>query len=168
MSPSTHSSDRSASYPTATEDRVAAPAPVAGVRRFQWRPSRWMMFALLLLAVLAPLAIIDSALPRAVAWPAAVAALAHGAWLARREWSQSGRLLVVPTGLDPVTLDGKALDEVQVHWRGPLAFVRWRRDRNRSGHLAWWPDILPAGQRRELKLAMQAREAARPPGTMAP
>ncbi len=127
-----------------------------------------MVGVLLALTLLTPLAVLHSGLPRILAWPVCAAALCHAAWLARREWSQPMRLLVVPTGVDPVTLDGRALDEVQVQWRGPLAFLRWRDDRKRVRHLAWWPDTLPAALRRELKLAMQARKAARPSRSMAP
>ena len=44
--------------------------------------------------------------------------------------------------------------------RGPLAFLHWR-DRHGHRHRAsFWPDTLPAGMRRELKIAMQRREAA--------
>lgn len=127
-----------------------------------------MVCALLALTLFAPLAVLQSELPRVIAWPLCMAALGYGAWLTRREWSQPMRVLVVPTGVDPVTLDGRVLDHVLVQWRGPLAFLRWREDQMRAGHLAWWPDTLPAARRRELKLAMQAREAARPPGSMAP
>lgn len=127
-----------------------------------------MIGALLALALLAPLAILQSALPWGLAWPAAAAALAYGAWLARRACLQPMQDLVVPTGVDPVTLDGRVLDDVRVQWRGPLAFLRWRDDAGRTRHLAWWPDTLPARHRRELKLAMQARKAARPHGSMAP
>lgn len=156
--------------------------------RFPWRPSRWVLGALLALTLLAPLAVLQSALPRGLAWPASVVALGYGVWLLRREASQAARLVLVPTGIVPVTLldlgldgmhlegaqlegpqfEGRELDDVQLCWRGPLAFLRWSDDRKRTRHLVWWPDTLPATQRRELKLAMQAREAARPRASMAP
>ena len=127
-----------------------------------------MISALLMLAIVAPVATLGSEMPRWLAWPLGAAAFAYGAWLAWRESSMTGRTLVFPPAFEPVTIDGHAVDDVQLHWRGPLAFVRWRDGQARIRRLAWWPDTLLAGQRRELKLAMQAREAAHPSISVAP
>src|SRR5687767_14136381 len=51
----------------------------------EWRPSRWLIAAILLLASLAAFSAIASEMPRTWAWPLAIAALAYGAWLAGRE-----------------------------------------------------------------------------------
>ncbi len=168
MTHSTHLSDTSVSCPQPADGLHAVSTPRAFVGRFQWRPSRWMVCALLALMLLAPLAVLQSGLPRILAWPVCAGALGYAAELTRRECSQARRLVVVPTGAGPVTVDGRAIEDVQVQWRGPLAFLRWNDENARAGYLAWWPDTLPAARRRELKLAMQAREAARPAGSMAP
>jgi toxin CptA len=68
----------------------------------------------------------------------------------------------------PVTLDGEPLEYVQLQWRGPLAFLRWRASHGGGGHLDWWPDTLPAVQRRELRLAVERRPDALQAASMAP
>ena len=127
-----------------------------------------MIGALLILGIVAPVATLGSEMPRWLAWPLGAAAFAYGAWLARCESSRPHQALVFPPAFEPVTIDGHAVDDVQLHWRGPLAFLCWRGKDTRIRRLAWWPDTLPAGQRRELKLAMQAREAAHPSLSVAP
>ncbi len=128
--------------------------------RLDWRPSRWLIGALLLLGLLAAFSVLVSEMPRLLAWPSAVAALAGSIWRACREWRKPARAFVFPGDDRPVLLDGEAV-EAQVQWRGPLAFVRWRSRDGRSGHLAWWPDTLPAARRRELRLAAKATAGAR-------
>ena len=134
--------------------------------RIPWRPSRWVVGALALLAVLAPFAVLASEMPRLAAWPlAGVAAFAglRAAWReARRPW----RLLALAsadgtgsadadarsTGATGATLDGEPLAEAALSWRGPLAFLRWQDACGRRGRLSWWPDTLPPAERRVLKL----------------
>jgi toxin CptA len=57
---------------------------VSAACRFELRPSRWTTAALLALAALAPFAALQSAMPRAAAWPLAAVAAILGLWLARR------------------------------------------------------------------------------------
>jgi toxin CptA len=121
-----------------------------------------------LLAVLAPWAVLASEMPRPAAWPLAGIACASGLWLARREARKPARLLSWPSGDAPVLLDGEPLRQAELHWRGPLAFLRWRGHGGRAGRLDWWPDTLPAAQRRELRLAARARATAQPAASMAP
>ena len=103
------------------------------------------------LVVLAPLSLIASDLPRAVAWPLAVAATAWAIIDARRYRSMAVRQLTIPAGRGAATCDGERIDGLRAHWR----------DRHGHRHRAsFWPDTLPAGMRRELKIAMQRREAA--------
>jgi toxin CptA len=117
--------------------------------------------ALLLLAMLAPFAVLASEMPRAVAWPLACVAAVSGLHAALREARRPARLLALPPGArtgDPgggpggATLDGEPLAEAVLSWRGPLAFLRWRDAAGRHGRLSWWPDTLPAAERRVLKL----------------
>jgi len=120
--------------------------------RIDWRPSRWLLAALLLMALAAPLAVLASGVPRLAAWPLALAAAGQGLWLARREARRPRRSLLF-------TADGRLLvDEAEAHavdlqWRGPLAFLAWQDADGRRARLAWWPDTLPARWRRELRLA---------------
>jgi toxin CptA len=121
--------------------------------RLEWRPSRWLLSALLALTLAAPLAVLASELPRHAAWPLAVAAGIHGLRLMWREHRRVRPVLVFPGGDAPVEVDAVAVDGVTVSWRGPLAFVSWRDGQGRTHRLSWWPDTLPAASRRELRLA---------------
>jgi toxin CptA len=60
------------------------------------------------------------------------------------------------------------MGDVQVQWRGPLAFLWWRDGKGRRQRLQGWPDNLAAAARRELRLAMAARVPARSPRSVAP
>ena len=71
--------------------------------RSDWRPSAILRGALVVLGLLAGLSLLASDLPRAFAWPAAIAGAGWGAWLARREarrppialaWRADGALFV--------------------------------------------------------------------------
>jgi toxin CptA len=124
--------------------------------------------ALIALGLLSACSVLASEMPRAMAWPLAVVAAGYGGWLARREQRRPPRQLLCPVGDMPVTLDGEPLQRVQLSWRGPLAFLRWRTKGGDAGHLGWWPDTLSALQRRELRLAVQRRPAAQPVASMAP
>jgi toxin CptA len=124
--------------------------------------------AQLFLALSAPCAVLGSEMPPMAAWPLAVVACAHGLWLARREARKPVRRLLWPAGDASITLDGEPLQRAELHWRGPLAFLRWRGHGGRDGRLDWWPDTLPPAQRRELRLAVRARATAQPVASMAP
>jgi toxin CptA len=136
--------------------------------RLEWRPSLWPLVVLAALIVLAPFAVLVSEMPRGVAWPLALAASTYGGWLFRREQRKPSRMFVFSRDDAPVLLDGEAVDEVTVHWRGPLAFVRWRDADGCVHRLAWWPDTLPPARRRELRLAAPTPMAAPDAASMAP
>jgi toxin CptA len=72
-------------------------------------------------------AIFGSEMPRLLAWPLAVIAAGHAAWLARRESRRSRCELVWPMDAEPM-IDGHVLEQVQLHLHGPLAFLHWRDD----------------------------------------
>ena len=120
--------------------------------RLEWRSSRWVTGALSLLAVLAPLSVLASDMPRPLAWPLAGLAAGWGLLAARRERRRPPRVLLLSPAPGQATLDGVPLAEATLAWRGPLAFLRWRDAAGRRGRLAWWPDTLPPAQRRVLKL----------------
>ncbi|WP_369939049.1 hypothetical protein [Xanthomonas medicagonis] len=144
-------------------------SPPSAPCRLEWRPSRWLLAALALLSLLAPLSVLGSDMPRPWAWPVAALAALYAALLLRREARRAPRVLLLPPqGAVAASLDGQPLQDLQVHWRGPLAFVRWRDAQGRTARLAWWPDTLPPPARRELRLAAQARAASSAPPQMAP
>ena len=140
--------------------------------RLEWRPSLWLLAALLILSLLAPLSVLGSDLPRALAWPLAMAAGAYGLWLVRCEAGRTKRLLVLGGARDPGgpldTLDGRPLQACHIAWRGPLAFIHMIDRDGRNERLAWWPDTLPPPLRRELRLAAAARAASRRDRPVAP
>jgi len=128
--------------------------------RFDWRPSRRLTAALCALALLAPLSLFASDLPLALAWPCALLAAGCGGVEARRHAAQPPRTLCIPAGAGEARCDGARMDALCVRWRGPLVFLHWRGSDGRLHRLAFWPDTLDAAGRRELRLAMQRREAA--------
>ena len=132
-----------------------------------WRPSRWLLAALVLLTLLAPIAILASEMPRIAAWPLAVVACAYGTVLVRREVRRPARMLCF-AGNGRVEVDGEGVDGFELAWRGPLAFARWRDTDGRMQRLAWWPDTLPPAARRELRLAAPETGPARRAASMAP
>jgi toxin CptA len=136
--------------------------------RIEWRPSRWLLAALALIAILAAFSLFESQLPRWLAWALAPLVLGYAAWTIRREARRPVREFVFPGNASPVLLDGRPVEGVSVHWRGPLAFVRWRGRDGRAGRLGWWPDTLPPAQRRELRLAAGAGDVSRNGRGMAP
>ncbi len=123
---------------------------------------------LCLLAILAPVSLLVSDLPRRVAWPVAVITLGYGAWLMRRESRKPSHEIVIRDAGARVDIDGVQVDEFLVDWRGVLAFARWRDPQGRVRRLAWWPDTLPADARRELRLAALVETSPRDPASMAP
>jgi len=135
--------------------------------RLQWRPSRWLRAALLALTVLAAFSILASEMPRAAAWPLALAALGHGALLFLRERGRPPREFLL-RGVAAPTVDGVPVADFDLHWRGPFAFAAWRDADGRRQRAAWWPDTLAPAQRRELRLAAPSPPAARRRRSMAP
>ena len=127
--------------------------------RLDWRPSRWLVLALLALGMLAALSVMASEMPAIFAIPLAVLAAGEGVRLARREARRPMRTLVIATD-GRAMLDGEAIDDLHVHWRGPWAFARFREANGRRGRLAWWPQMLSPRDRRELRLAVPVIQAA--------
>jgi len=135
--------------------------------RLERRASPLLTCTLPLLGLAASLAVLASEMPRAAAWPLALAALAYGAWLARREARRpAAELVIAADGRSMV--DGRQVDALSVRWRGPAAFVQWRDDDGRRCRHVFLPDTLPAARRRELRLAAPAARPARRAASMAP
>jgi len=135
--------------------------------RIDWHPSRWLAGTLVVIGLLAALSVLESEIPRIPAWAIAVLAILDGFRLSRAALGSPPRTLVWPIGGAPV-LDGVTLHEPHLHWRGPMAFLRWRNETGRMHRLVWWPDTLPSAARRELRLAAAEAIAASPAASMAP
>lgn len=128
--------------------------------RCDWVPSRWLTAALIVLALLAPCSLLASDLPPIAALPLALLAGGRGVREVHLHRSQPPRALVIPAGAGEARCDELPMASLRVRWRGPLAFLRWRDPDGRARRLVFWRDTLPAAARRELKLALQQREAA--------
>ncbi|MEO6519456.1 MAG: hypothetical protein ABIO17_10765 [Pseudoxanthomonas sp.] len=107
-------------------------------------------------------------MPRLLAWPLAACVLLHAARLALRESRLPACSLVFPGSELPVLVDGVPVEQVDVQWRGPLAFVSWQDRTGKRRRLSWWPDTLVLGRRRELRLAAGSLQASRHALAMAP
>lgn len=108
-----------------------------------------------------------SDLPMAIAWPLSVIAVGYGARLVLRESRQPPRSVVISDDGAAVRIDGSRVEDFVVHWRGPLAFARWRDHQGLVQRLAWWPDTLRGSARRELRLAAPAASNASSTHSMA-
>ncbi|MCW4453982.1 hypothetical protein OK348_04155 [Flavobacterium sp. MXW15] len=136
--------------------------------RLEWRPSRWQQAGLLLLTLLVPPAIILSDIDGVAAMLLVVAAMGWGLWTLRRERGRRPLRIVIPAGEAPAMVDGVAVREIEVQWRGPLATLVWREAGDRRRWLLFWPDTLAPAQRRELRLAIDARRVSRARPQVAP
>ena len=126
----------------------------------EWQRSRSVLGALSALTLLGAMSVLASEMPRLLAMPLSLATLGYGAWLVRAEARQPRRQVVWPSE-GPVILDGVPIDAASLQWRGPLAFLRWRGREGRWHRLVWWPDTLTPWARRELRLAVDRRDASR-------
>lgn len=135
--------------------------------RCELRPSRWLIGAMLVLSALAPIAVLASAMPHALAWPLAVFAVAAGLRMAWRE-HRLPALGVVIDADGRASIDGNSVDAFRVDWRGPLAFLTWRDADGRLRRRSLWPDTLPPASRRELRLAVPPDGDGQAPPSMAP
>ena len=140
----------------------------SSICRIDWRPSRWLAVALVGLGVMSALSLWLSDLPWALALPGSLLAAAEGVRLSRRH------LALAPCSVDwlggnaPAYLtrrDGLVrLDGATVQLRGPLATLAGKDAQGRTHRLAWWPDTLAAGDRRQLRLIHSVSgRSAKPP-----
>ena len=132
--------------------------------RLEWRPSRQLAIALLVLGMLSALSLVASGMPMVSSIALALLAAGEGVRLARREVRRPERSIVIATD-GRATMDGADVCDLRVHWRGPWAFAQFRDPQGQRGRLAWWPQALPPRDRRELRLAVPVIQAAhsRPP-----
>ena len=133
---------------------------------FAWRPSRQQQAVLAMLTAAAVLATLNCALPAVAASPAAAAVAVRGGWLVVREGRRPPLTLELAPG--HAAVDGASVTELQVAWRGPLAFLRWRDTDGRVHRRTWWPDVLPPRDRRRLRLAAGNETASPVVASVAP
>ena len=139
----------------------------ASTIRLEWRPSRALCVALVVLGILGALSVIACEMPRWAAIPVAVGSIVEAALLARSHARSPPRALVWPME-GALMVDGRHVQVAVLHWRGPAAFLRWQDDQGRGHRLAWWPDTLSRPQRRELRLAAASAPQASALASMAP
>ncbi|KRB08664.1 hypothetical protein ASD86_04895 [Lysobacter sp. Root690] len=132
----------------------------------QWRPSRWLASALIVLGVLGGVSAWASELPQSLSLPAAALALLWATASASRELRRPARSLVIRGGR--ATLAGEAIADLRLHWRGWLARLDFTGPDGRRQRLLWWPDTLDAAGRRELRLAVAVTAPARDTRSVAP
>lgn len=136
--------------------------------RLDWRPSRLLAGGLAVIGLLAAFAAIASEMPQLAAWPLACAAALQGLRLALLESRRPVAALVWNGHTEVVTIDGIAVADPALRWRGPIACLRYRDAQGGWQRLIWWPDTLPARRRRELRLAAAGPAPARHRASMAP
>jgi len=123
--------------------------------RLEWRPSRQERACVLLLTLLAAVSLLRCDLPLPLAWPAAVAAIVLGSLCAWRSGTRRARGFELTHDIAACRMDGQPVTHLELRWRGPLLFVRFKSMANRRWqHLVFWPDTLPADKRRELRLVV--------------
>ena len=131
--------------------------------RLEWRPSRLQAVAEALVLLAAPWLIGASGLPARLQPPAVLLCWLVLAVLLWRRLGASCRVLWLQDAPRPLLLDGRELEEPALHVRGPWLQLRWQGPGKQRGVLLFWPDVLSAGQRRELRLAVRARQVSRKP-----
>lgn len=149
--------------------RTTDPAPAAAgsaAITIHWRPSRLLAFALVLLGVTGGLGLLASDLQPPWSWLTAPVAVVEGLRLARGHLRRAPRSLV--RAGDTLTLDNQPLRAPALDDRGPVVVLRARLEGGAAARLAWFPDTLPPGLRRELRLAVAAAAPRTADGAMAP
>lgn len=118
----------------------------------------------IVLGLLATIAVLVSAFPWMIKLPLAVAALAHAAWLERRERARPAHVLDFDG--DP-RLDGIVLRTARVELHGPWLTLVSRDERGRWRRETWW-HRLDVVNRRRLRLAIAGERHMLSPPMLAP
>ena len=125
--------------------------------RIDWRPSRLLAGALVILGVAAAVSVALSAAPLFVALPMGLLALVVGLKLAHRELHRPTLVLSWVGGTNELHLEHAGQDEAWHEalavFRGGLVTVSGLDEAGHRQQLHWWPDTLPAEARRRLRLA---------------
>lgn len=129
--------------------------------RLEWRPSRWLLGSVLLLAVLAILSIWLSALPSWACMFGSVSIVAYGAYRLRYELRRAPVQIAWAGGDAPIVVEhavergGRSAEFrfVSLTIRAGLVELCVADERGRRSRWVWWPDTLDARGRRSLRLA---------------
>lgn len=135
--------------------------------RLEWRPSRLQALAEAAVLLAAPWLLAASDLPARWRPPVLLALWLAGLGLLWHHLSRPPRRLWLPAAPRPLLLDGQALETPALHVRGPWLQLRWKRP-GQGGCLLFWPDTLCRDERRELRLAVRARQLSREARSVAP
>ena len=127
--------------------------------RIDWRPSRSLCGALLVLGLLGAVSVLLSDLSPAWRVLLAPASLLQGARLALREWRRAPCALEVSAD-GQASIGGDALASRRLRLRGVLASLDWRFADGRRGSLLWCADTLDAPTRRQLLLRLGGQSPA--------
>lgn len=124
--------------------------------RIEWRPSRWLVGALCVLAALAGASVLASGLPTALKPMLAGLVAMTGLAQARREALRAPVSLVWQG--DALQLHDAAgrihrLQSPRLREQGPLLRIQARTAHGRRWSRSWWPDTLSSPDRRRLRLA---------------
>ncbi|KFL37806.1 hypothetical protein [Arenimonas donghaensis] len=124
--------------------------------RIEWRPSRWLVGALCLLAGLAAASVLASGLPDALKPMLAGLVVLAGLARARREALRAPVSLVWQG--DTLVVHDLAggrhrLSSPRLREQGPLLRIQARTAQGRRWSRSWWPDTLAGPDRRRLRLA---------------
>ncbi len=130
--------------------------------RLEWRPSRLRALAEAGVVLAAPWLIAACDLPSRLRPPLVLLCWLAQVMLSWRYLASPRRLLWLQAPPRPLLLDAVELDAPTVHVRGPWLQLRWQGP-GRAGWLLFWPDVLSRAQRRELRLAVRARQVSRKP-----
>lgn len=139
--------------------------------RLEWRPSRLQAGAEALVLAAAPWLLAASDLPARLQPPLVLLCWIAGIVMIWRALRRPRRLLWLQGQPRPLLLDGDELAGPTLQVRGPWLQLRWEGQvgaHRASGCLLFWPDVLSRGQRRELRLALRARQVSRQPPSVAP
>lgn len=142
-------------------------SPGSAPCQLEWHPSRWQYRALIAMGALMPWALGSTDLPAPWGLALGMVAMAGTWWEARRYARRPGCLFLIPVDDAPAQVDDAPVEELQMRQRGPLVQLAWRYEGRRHWRL-FWPDTLPQGQARELRLAVRAHCISRSPPAVAP
>lgn len=151
---SSHASARSRRAPEHRECRLA------------WRPSSGLFVCLCALALAAIVSPWWSNLPSSACSGLDAIVVVYAAWRLWREHARAPFTLTWDSAQACWQVEGTSgshrLRHVDASLRGPLAVLTLADDAGTVRRVAWWPDTLPAPDRRALRLLLQslAHEAA--------
>ncbi|MEO8742708.1 MAG: hypothetical protein ABI365_05890 [Lysobacteraceae bacterium] len=134
---------------------------VSATCRLEWRRSRWLPFALIVLMVAAIASLWLSVLPVIACGIGTAVVCGYIGWLLRRELVRSDAVLTWQGGDMDWQVESQGRSETLRHvgasFRGGLVVLKLAGANGKQRRYIWWPDTLDARGRRDLRLALQAK-----------